>query len=226
MHLLIIAATEFEIQETVSFINNSNPDFDGHFTSIQITGIGGVATTYNLSSLIHKKKPDIILQAGIAGCFTARKSADVICIKEEIFGDLGVWENGEFKTVFDLKLVTENEEPFTNTILVNPYEKLLSLLPLEQSRAITVNEISTKREQIEWIKQKFSPVVESMEGAAFHYVCLKEHIPFLQLRSISNEIGERDKSKWKMKEAIAALNKQLILIIQEIYLHNETYFRI
>jgi futalosine hydrolase len=226
MHLLIIAATEFEIQETASYIENIQHELDGHSAEVKITGIGGVATAYNLASVINQKKPDIILQAGIAGSFKQKKIAKVVSIKEEIFGDVGVWENGEFKTVFDLRLVDENEEPFINRMLINPNEKLLNLIKLEQVRAITVNEISTRQEQVEWIKQKFSPVVESMEGAAFHYVCLQEKIPFLQLRSISNEIGERDKTKWKIKEAVASLNEKLIRIIQEIFSHNETYFRI
>lgn len=48
-----------------------------------------------------------------------------------------------------------------------------------------------------------------MEGAALHYVCLIEKIPFMQIRSLSNFVGERDKSKWRMKEAITNLNKEL-----------------
>jgi futalosine hydrolase len=39
-----------------------------------------------------------------------------------------------------------------------------------------------------------------MEGAALHYTCLMEKIPFMQLRSISNYIAERDKSKWGHEE--------------------------
>ncbi len=48
-----------------------------------------------------------------------------------------------------------------------------------------------------------------MEGAALHYVCLQEQIPFVQIRSVSNYVGERDKTKWKMKEAIENLNTEL-----------------
>jgi futalosine hydrolase len=55
-----------------------------------------------------------------------------------------------------------------------------------------------------------------MEGAAFHYVCLLERINFLQLRAISNRVGERDKSKWKLKESIENLNKELLNIIENL----------
>jgi futalosine hydrolase len=51
-----------------------------------------------------------------------------------------------------------------------------------------------------------------MEGAALHYIGLKENIPFLQLRSISNYVGERDKEKWQLQEAIRNVN----LVLQEL----------
>jgi futalosine hydrolase len=53
-----------------------------------------------------------------------------------------------------------------------------------------------------------------MEGAALHYICLQQKIKFLQLRSISNTVGERDKQKWEMKKATTNLNMELKKIIQ------------
>lgn len=168
----------------------------------------------------------MILQAGIAGCFTNHNLAEIVIIKEDSFGDMGVTENNSFKNVFDLNLADKNACPFSNGLLINPNEKLLNILPLEKVSSITVNEITTNKEKIEWHKQNSSPTVESMEGTAFHYVCLQEKIPFLQIRSISNYIGERDKTKWKLKESIAALNEKLILLIEEISKHDEAYFRV
>ncbi len=37
---------------------------------------------------------------------------------------------------------------------------------------------------------------------------------FLQLRSVSNEIGVRDKTKWDIKGAISHLNTQLIRLLE------------
>ena len=58
--------------------------------------------------------------------------------------------------------------------------------------------------------------IESMEWAALHYVGLMEKIPFLQIRSLSNFAGERDKGKWKIKEAIASLNLELENILLKL----------
>jgi futalosine hydrolase len=54
-----------------------------------------------------------------------------------------------------------------------------------------------------------------MEGAALHFVALMENITFLQLRSVSNYVGERDKTKWDLSGAINNLNKQLQDLISQ-----------
>jgi futalosine hydrolase len=83
-------------------------------------------------------------------------------------------------------------------------------------KGISVNQITSSKEMIAFYKNKFNPVTESMEGAALHYVCIIEKTPFLQVRSISNYIGERNKKKWNMNESIINLNTELIKLIKKI----------
>jgi futalosine hydrolase len=226
MYLLLTAATSAEIQPGIDFLEKRDFTLQSLHAEIMVTGIGAVSTTYSLTSSINNRKPDIIIQAGIAGSFGQKKTGEVVTVEQDTFGDMGAWENDQFKNIFDLRLVDDNQPPFNDRFLINPYQKLLFLSGLEQVRAITVNEISTDSKKIEWYKQNLSPAVESMEGAALHYVCLQENIPFLQIRSVSNEIGERDKIKWKLAEAINNLNEKLILLFNELSQYNETYFRI
>jgi futalosine hydrolase len=53
-----------------------------------------------------------------------------------------------------------------------------------------------------------------MEGAAFHFACLQEKIPFLQLRCISNYVEVRDKSKWNIPLAVKNLNQVLVEVVE------------
>ena len=69
---------------------------------------------------------------------------------------------------------------------------------------------------IKFYRETFNPVTESMEGAALHYICLMENVPYIQLRSISNYIGERNKKKWDMQDSINNLNNALIKLIEKI----------
>jgi futalosine hydrolase len=41
-------------------------------------------------------------------------------------------------------------------------------------------------------------------------------IPFVQIRAISNRIGERDKSKWEMEKSLHALQNTLNMFLKNI----------
>ena len=226
MHLLLAASTAAEIQPVIDHLEENDRILQPHEVEVLITGVGAVATTWSLAHTINNHRPDLVIQAGIAGCFSDYEPGKTLAISEDSFGDLGVWENNRFNTIFDLKLSEGNHPPYTNSSLANPNQKLLRFSGLEQVKAITVNEVTTDTKRIAWYQQNLSPVVESMEGAAFHYVCLQENIPFLQIRSVSNYIGERDKTKWNIQEAVSSLNEKLILLLNELSTYDETYFRI
>ena len=61
-----------------------------------------------------------------------------------------------------------------------------------------------------------------MEGGALHYVCLQEKTAFLQLRSVSNAVGERDKTKWDIKAAVNNLNSTLISLLNRLVTKDES----
>ena len=183
---------------------------------VLITGIGLTAATYSLTRQLHIKRPDIIIQAGVGGCFdTKHPLGSVFAIKQEAIADQSVVELDKLKTMFDLKLVPQNQYPFSKGWLVNENE-VLKKIKLKKVIAVSTNEITTSKQKVKFYKETFKPVIESMEGAALHYVCLMEKIPFLQIRSISNYIGERNKKNWNMKESIINLNKELTSLLYKL----------
>ena len=211
MQLLLCASTEFEIRPIIDFIREeTNSQVD-----ILITGVGMMATTFSLAKTIFNKRPDFILQAGVVGCLDKKLPlTKIVLIENEVIGDLGVEENGAFKTLFDLKLLDKNSFPWKDGKLSNNVEALQStgLIVVD---GVTVNEISTNQERIAYYHNQLNASVESMEGAALHYIALQEKIPFLQMRSLSNFVGERDKTKWVMDVAIANLNIELIRVVRK-----------
>lgn len=217
MHILLTAATTFEIQPVTDYLKQPGHQGFSHSINTCITGIGMMATTWQLTQSIRQQRPDYIIQAGIAGSFSPHfPPGRVVIVEREIVGDLGVEENGHFKDVFDMGLQQEGNDPAPAQWLINPVASNWEGQGLALVRGVTVNEISTRPARIEHFQQNLSATVESMEGAALHYVCLQEDIPFIQLRSISNFVGIRDKQQWKMKEAITALNEQLINIFKTL----------
>ncbi len=207
MKLLVVAATEFEIAPFLKENNN---------TEILITGVGIPSTLFNLSKKEIAGKYDLIIQAGIAGVFNHRfQMSTVVLVSQDTFGDIGIEENKKFATLFENGFANANDFPYNNGWLLNTNPFLFSHgVPL--AKGITVNMVTDNRERRDMMEEKFNPDVESMEGAAFHYVCLQERVNFLQLRSISNDVGERDKTKWEMKKAITNLNIELKKLVKNV----------
>jgi futalosine hydrolase len=213
MNILLTAATAKEIEPFFEYYRNSKRLLN---IDILITGIGLTAATYHLLKQIHLKRPDLVIQAGVAGCFDKKiPLGTVVIVKKETIADQSVIELKKLRTLFDLKLVPYDQFPFKNGWLENDHE-ILKNIQLKKINAISVNEITTAPQRVKFYTDSFKPVTESMEGAALHYTCLMEKIPFLQLRSISNYIAERDKKKWNMTKSIINLNKKLIHLMEAI----------
>jgi futalosine hydrolase len=215
MYILLTAATNFEIQPAISFLAERDCLIGKNKIDVLITGIGAMSTAYWITKTIAERRPDYMIQAGVAGSFSdSYPPGRMVLVSEEVTGDLGVEESNEFKDVFDMGL-PQITTPYTGKSLVNPDAENLKRFNLPLVKAVTINEITTRGARIKQLQQKYQPVVESMEGAAFHYIALMEKIPFMQLRAVSNLVGERDKSKWKMKDATHLLNEKLIEILNQ-----------
>ena len=207
MQILLISSTAMEIQP--QFANSAQVD-------ILVTGVGIPATMYHLQKRLHQIDYDLVIQAGIAGSFGKEPAiGETVLVQQDAFGDLGTEQEEEFCTVFDARLADKNEFPFQEGCLFNN-NTLFDSSTLKKVKAVTVNKVSDDRLLKRQIEHCFHPHIESMEGAALHYVCLHEQVPFLQVRTISNCVGERDKKKWKLEESIKNLNEELTKLIQQI----------
>ena len=207
MQILLIAATEKEIEPFTA--TNLKTD-------VLITGVGVPNTIYHLQKRLHQIDYDLIIQAGIAGTFDQHiLLGQTVFVKQDCFADLGIEEKEMYTPIFETGFVDKNEFPFSHGWLVNT-SAYLQTTDLSLTKAITVNKISDSALQNQQFIKQFNPEIETMEGAALHYVCLQENIPFIQLRTVSNFVGDRDKTKWKMKEAIENLNSELTTLINRL----------
>jgi futalosine hydrolase len=219
MRVIITAAT---VGEWMPSFLQMNTLYTGESQRLKVqfhqSGVGMLATAVSLTKLVLEDKPDLIIQAGIAGTFDhTNQLGKLVVIKDETLGDMGVEEDGKWKDIFDLKLEKSSYHPFEKRKLPNAWLEKYNLLKLPEVSAVTVNEISTNPARIQQLIKKYNPSTESMEGAALHYICRETNTPFIQIRALSNYIGERNKANWKIKEAIGNLNEGLLKYIDKLY---------
>jgi futalosine hydrolase len=219
MKVVITAAITME---TAQIRDKINPLFLGESARLKVSfhesGVGLLASCFSLTKLIYEQKPDLIIQAGIAGAFDENLAlGKVVAIRHEQLADTGVEEKGTFNDIFDLNLQAPDTSPFTDRKLINNKFDKLNFLQLDMVTGITINEITTRPERIQLIKAKYNAQLESMEGAALHYCCIQTKTPFIQIRAISNYVGERDKSKWRFKDSFDNLTTNVLKYVDHLY---------
>ena len=218
MNCLLIAATGTEIAPFMQHYSTADKkiyiDFD---LQVLVTGVGIMASTYSLTNYLAQHKPQLIIMVGIAGTYNKlTELGTVVAVKKDTIADMGVAENGRWVDMFDLKMLTKNAQPYTNKWLVNDNKTLLKRTKLPLVNAVTINQIATQKKAIALIATTYKPHIETMEGAALHYVALQHQIPFVQIRGISNYVGDRNKSHWQIKKAIENSNQVLINLFESL----------
>ena len=226
MRILIVASTEREVKLLRDKLQVVNPHKSyltsykyGNMTiDILVTGIGTVFMSYHLTRIFGSVNYDLAINIGIAGSFDYfLEQGFVVNVVQDQFADLGVEEKGDFYTLGEKEMMDENSFPFTEEILRSignfEIEEVESLIPV---KAITVNTLHGSIESIKRIKEKFNPEIETMDGAAFFFVCLNDKIPFLQIRAISNFVEIRKIENWNIPLALSNLTSSVIAILDEL----------
>ncbi len=212
MRVIITAATNGEWMPSFQKINPAYAGTNKRFSvGFHESGIGLLASSVSLMKMFVQETPSLIIQVGIAGCFDKKVPlGKVFAVKDDFAGDIGVMENKVWKDLYDLKLDKPNDAPYEKKSLPNPWLSQYNLLKLPTKKGVTVNTISTDKNKIDLYSGRYKATLESMEGAALHYMGRDLNIPFIQIRAISNYVGERNKAKWNMQEAIYNLNETLL----------------
>ncbi len=225
MRILVVAATMEEIDLLISELRITNYDSNpvgrneaiaesdkivnrkseivnlSQNISVLLTGVGMVATAFELGRHLVVNTYDLAINLGIAGSFDHDIAfGDIFEITEDTFSELGAEDDGEFLSIDKMGF---GEGRFSPTARFSNH---FNTFNLKQATAITVNTVHGNDDSIKKVTERLNPQLESMEGAAFFYACAKFNLPCLQIRAVSNYVEKRDRSNWNIGLAIKNLN--------------------
>lgn len=232
MDILLVAATAAEIRPLVERLKLAphngtgllKSEACGHRIDLMITGVGLTATAYKLGRRLAERYYHLVLNLGVAGAFRPQGAQDryrsdfapgnLVHVVTERFGDLGAEAGRETPLdfhrdrldLFQMGLLERDEFPFVDGLLANgldPSGTPLELLP--RAHGLSVNLVHGEPDSIRRCRERYDPDVESMEGAAVFYACICEKQAFAEVRAISNWVEPRNRSAWKLTEAVDAL---------------------
>ncbi|MDR2813523.1 MAG: futalosine hydrolase [Prevotellaceae bacterium] len=200
MQQLIIAATDMELAAVRSRLQNAAG------VTFAVTGAGMVATACALSDMLARRRYDVVVNVGIAGTFTPRLAlGQVVLVERERIDGYGAESAEGSVSLFSGGEIT--------CPCVNDFP---SLQPFPKVSGLTVNLLTESPARVAARKNLYGAAIETMEGAAFFFVCLRSQVKFLQLRGISNVVGVRDKSQWKTAEALENLANVVQILFTEL----------
>ena len=218
--ILLVSATETECAPILQKIDGRQPispclyagTLQGQSVNILISGIGTVSTTFRLTQTLISRSYSHAVSMGIAGGFTDDiPVGKVVQITEDRFADLGIDDNGTFINLREAGL--SNSDNYFSDFIANP-----SPTPSfhRKVRGITVQTATGSQKRIDELVNKYQPEVETMENAAFFYVCRTMRIPFASFRAISNKVEPRNRENWRIAEAIKQLNCAVSEILENL----------
>ncbi|WP_457630278.1 futalosine hydrolase [Oceanithermus sp.] len=174
-------------------------------------GVGKVNAAATLAAYLETH-PEVerVLLVGIAGAYpgSGLKAGELALAGEEIQADLGT-EGGLEPLGFPAVEVAGqryfNHYP-ADTIWT---AELFGRLGLEPQTFLTRDRVSESREEAAALARRWGALLENMEGAAVAQAALLFGVAWAELRAISNEAGVRDRQRWDVPGALAALGGAL-----------------
>ena len=226
MKILIVSASSTEIKEIrdrLTFVSKLTANLSAYKygklkIDLLVTGYGSVFIAYYLTRILQMNSYDLIINAGVAGSFDYfLEQGFVVNVIRDQFADLGFEDKNGFYTLGEKEMLNQDSFPFTGEVMNSlgnfEIEEVDSLIPV---KAITVNTIHGSQEKIQRLKAKYKVEIETMDGAAFFYVCLMEKVPFLQIRAISSFVEIPRVENWYLPIALKNLTKSLMDIFEEL----------
>ena len=190
-----------------------------------VLGVGLLEFATNLAVLLSRFSAEgpftHVVLAGICGAYPGRglNIGDVVRIDSERVGDLGVVErDGSFTPWHKVCNSAESARHSAGSASASAqvYESSplrgvpAWLAGLKSAAGLTVNCCTGTAAMAAERVQNFDVDVESMEGAACFSVCHAFGMPCFEIRAVSNFATDRDKSTWRIPDALHALRNSLV----------------
>lgn len=199
--VLIVTAVEAERGAILQGIGD-----DGRFDVIA-AGVGPIAAAVATARQLAEVKYDLVLSAGIGGGFPERADVGSIVIADRIIAaDLGAETESGFHTVDELgfghaEIRTDLSRSSRWVEALREKGHLATLGPVLTCSTVT----GTAETAAELRRRVPGAVAEAMEGFGVAYAAADRAVPVLEMRTISNLVGPRDRSSWRIAEALSAL---------------------
>jgi len=174
---------------------------------VVVAGVGPVAAAVSTVKALAAGEYDLVVSAGIAGGFVGRAEVGSIVVASEIIAaDLGAQTQEGFSSVDELGFGSSRVAVDAGLVKRIAEAVQAAGLPVSAGPVLTLSTVTGTAATAEELAVRVpGAVAEAMEGYGVAHAAHDHGVPVLEIRTISNPIGPRDRAAWRMKEAFEAL---------------------
>jgi futalosine hydrolase len=146
---------------------------------------------------------DGVVSAGIGGVYAGRgELGDIVVGRRTIAADLGAESPDGYLTLSDLGFGAESMDSDPRL-----FGHVGAVLPagIHGSVLCVHTATGTSARAVELIERHPDAVAEAMEGWGVATAAADHGVPFVEIRAVSNLVGPRDRSAWRIDLAMGAL---------------------
>lgn len=165
-------------------------------------GVGPAAAAAATATALAGTPYALVVSAGIAGGFQPEAPVGSLVIADEItVADLGAETPEGFLPVTELGFGTVTHRP-PNALV----RELAAATGARTGAVLTVSTVTgTAARAAELRARHPRALAEAMEGFGVAEAAAAHGVPVLELRAVSNPVGPRDRTAWRIGDALAAL---------------------
>jgi futalosine hydrolase len=167
-------------------------------------GVGPAAVAAATATALAGASYGLVVSAGIAGGFQPEAPVGSLVIADEItVADLGAETPDGFVPVTELGFGAVTHRP-PNALV----RDLAAATGARTGAVLTVSTVTgTAARATELRARHPRALAEAMEGFGVAEAAAAHGIPVLELRAVSNPVGPRDRTAWRIGDALAALTE-------------------
>lgn len=185
---------------------------------VKLAGVGPVAAAIHTTTALLHGEYSLVISAGIAGGFEGQADIGDIAVSSEIIAaDLGVETQEGFSSVDELGFGTSRVQP--DKLAADKAVAAMKAAGIQTSYGpiVTVSTATgTAATASQHAARVPSVVAEGMEGYGVAAAAHARNIPALEIRAISNRVGPRDRSAWRIGDALKSLEQAFERLTEEL----------
>lgn len=209
-HCLIVTAVDVE-REAFERGLAELPDELRASVTLLVGGVTAAVAAATTAVALARAPFDIVLSAGIGGVFPeVGRLGDLLIAERIIAADLGADGPEGFQSVEELG--------FGRTVIdAVPLDGLKAIGGRDPVRGdvLTVSTGTGTAERAVWLRTRYPGAVgEAMEGYGVAVAAAQFGLPVAEVRAASNLVGPRDRSAWRIGDALNTLTVAAVPIVE------------